>query len=464
MASPAMYPRRRRSLAGPVVLIAIGLLFLLRNLGVNIPLFHLFAIGWPALLILVGAIKLGEYYSAKREGEYAPGVTGGTVVLIVFLIIFGLGVTAAYRAKEEINWGKVRDEFQMDDDVMAMFGHKAYTYDQDVAKEVPAGTSVKVISDRGSIAITSTDDNTIKVVAHKRIYASSDQAAQEINNNTSPQIEISGQTATINVNTQGAGPKGVVTDVEISVPRKLALEVSAHRGDINISGRSAEIRLDAGRGDVGLDEITGNINATMNHGSLHASKVTGNIGVEGRVEDLVAIDVTGSVNVNGDVFGDLKLSKVSKGVVFHSSRTDFELAKLDGDLDMDRSDLRADNVIGPTTMNVRTKDVQLESVTGELKVQGETGDVAVQFADKQPMGNVTVTMNRGSVRLTLPSKAGFQLDASTRNGNVNSDYSELTGSQSDHGNASTKGIVGKGNSKIVVSTDVGDIDIRKATT
>src|SRR5512143_866161 len=93
MASPAMYPpRRRRSLAGPIILILIGVLFLLRNLGWGFSLFHLLAHWWPLLLILLGAIKLYEYYAAKRDGEYAPGVSGGTVVLIIFIILFGLSM------------------------------------------------------------------------------------------------------------------------------------------------------------------------------------------------------------------------------------------------------------------------------------------------------------------------------------------------------------------------------------
>lgn len=466
MASPTIYPPpRRRSLAGPAVLILIGVVFLLKNLGWGPDWLHLLGHWWPVLLILVGAIKLYEHFEAQRHGEYTPGVSGGTVVLIVFIIVFGFAFAGIDKARNEVNWGEVKEELGVDDDVMGMLGHKAYTFDDEAQQDLAAGSSVKVISDRGNIAINTWDENKIKVVAHKRVYAGNDQDAQNVNSTTKPTIEATAQAVTVSANTQGAGPKGVVSDLEVFVPRKTAVEVVAHRGDINVSDRAADVRLEAGRGDVSVDQITGNVVTNMSHGSVHASKITGNLTGEGRIDDLVAMDITGAVNVNGDVFGELKLSKVSKGVVFHSSRTDFELAKLDGDLDMDRSDLRADNVVGPTTMNVRTKDVQLDSVTGELRVQGENGDVTVQFADKQPLGNVQVTTNKGSVRLTLPSKSGFHVEASTRNGNVSSDYPELGGNPDNDKNTSNiKGTVGKGNSKIVISTDVGDIDIRKSTT
>jgi len=464
MASPTIYPpKRRRSLAGPIILILIGVIFLLKNLGWQLPWLHLLGHWWPLLLILLGGIKLYEYYAAKREGEYAPGVSGGTVVLIVFIIIFGLSMTGLERAKENINWGEVRDEFQVDDDVMNMLGHKAYSFDDQLEQDLPAGATVKVISDRGSVAVSAWDENKIKVVTHKRVYAGSDQDAGNVNNSTRPQLQLSGTTMTVNANTQGSGPKGVVSDLEIFVPRKVAVDLSTHRGDINISDRAADVHVEAARGDVSLDQVTGNVTANLSRGSLHASKITGNVTTEGHIEDLVAMDVTGSVTVNGDVIGELKLSKIGKGVVFHSSRSDFELAKLDGDLDMDRTDLRADNVVGPTTMNLRTKDVQLDSVSGELRVQGENGDVTIQFADKQPLANVEVSTNKGSVRLTLPAKAGFHMDASTRNGSFSSDYPELVGSDNERNNSNIKGTVGKGNSKVTVSTDVGDIDIRKGS-
>jgi hypothetical protein len=55
------------------------------------------------------------------------------------------------------------------------------------------------------------------------------------------------------------------------------------------------------------------------------------------------------------------------------------------------------------------------------------------------------------------------MDASTRNGSFSSDYPELVGSDNERNNSNIKGTVGKGNSKVTVSTDVGDIDIRKGS-
>src|SRR5438067_470756 len=81
--TPYVRPPRRRSFAGPIILITIGIVFLLGNMGLlswhGIGLW--FAHFWPLLLILWGGIKLIEYYLAQRAGERAAGIGAGGVVV-----------------------------------------------------------------------------------------------------------------------------------------------------------------------------------------------------------------------------------------------------------------------------------------------------------------------------------------------------------------------------------------------
>src|SRR5229473_3968057 len=113
MASPAQVPppRPRRSLAGPVVLIVLGIVFLLGTMGVLhfYMLGHWFARYWPLLIILWGVIKLLEYQQAQREGTRAPGIGAGGVFLLIVLIVAGLSATQASR----LNWGEIRDQIDI---------------------------------------------------------------------------------------------------------------------------------------------------------------------------------------------------------------------------------------------------------------------------------------------------------------------------------------------------------------
>src|SRR3974377_248944 len=74
---PPPTDRYRRSLAGPLILIVIGLVFLLRNIGVHIPVWHFFGRFWPLLIILWGVIALIEHFNALQHGYRKRGLGGG---------------------------------------------------------------------------------------------------------------------------------------------------------------------------------------------------------------------------------------------------------------------------------------------------------------------------------------------------------------------------------------------------
>ncbi len=101
MASPVQAPppmqlrRPRRSVAGPVVLILLGVVLLLTTMHVlhPEPLLRWFGTYWPAFIILWGVIKLVEYQQAQKEGTRPSGIGAGGVLLLVFLIIFGMSAT-----------------------------------------------------------------------------------------------------------------------------------------------------------------------------------------------------------------------------------------------------------------------------------------------------------------------------------------------------------------------------------
>ena len=156
---PPQYPppyRYRRSIAGPLVLIVIGLVFLLRNLGVRLPIWHWFGHWWPLLLILWGVIRLIEHSMAQRDGYRRAGVGAGSILLLILIVAVGL--SAHYSS--DIDWGGVRDQIQMDNDLGGIFG-TAYTFDDTLQQSFPAKGTLRVVCDHGSLNISPSDDNTL---------------------------------------------------------------------------------------------------------------------------------------------------------------------------------------------------------------------------------------------------------------------------------------------------------------
>ena len=78
---------RRGSVIGPLILIGIGALFLLRNLWPDIPLVELISRYWPFVLIVWGGIRLIEILLWSMMAKPLPrnGISGGEWML-VFLI------------------------------------------------------------------------------------------------------------------------------------------------------------------------------------------------------------------------------------------------------------------------------------------------------------------------------------------------------------------------------------------
>src|SRR5258708_34117539 len=81
-----------RSIAGPVVLILMGGLFLCGTMGILEihSLGRLFARFWPALLLLGGALKLIEYEQANRRGRPPRGIGAGDFFLMLLRLGAGL--------------------------------------------------------------------------------------------------------------------------------------------------------------------------------------------------------------------------------------------------------------------------------------------------------------------------------------------------------------------------------------
>ena len=171
--NPNYYAPRRRSIFGPIVLITIGVVFLLVNAGFVTfrSAVRLFADYWPLLLIIWGVLRLIEYLRARQEGVPPQGIGAGGVIGLIFLVLFGISVSAAYKGSQHVNWNSVRNEIDMPDDEFGKWFGQKYEFTDNVDRDFPANGSLKIVGDRGDIKISPSNDGKLHVVVHKVIYA-----------------------------------------------------------------------------------------------------------------------------------------------------------------------------------------------------------------------------------------------------------------------------------------------------
>ena len=443
-------------MAGPFVLIIIGVVFLLGNFGYITwySLGHYFAKYWPALIILWGVIKLIEYFNDQRAGVPTRGVGAGGYFLLFLLICCGL----AFTGMDKVNWNEVGREMDLDGDFPSFFGN-TYTYNQTLEQDLPQDASLKVVSDYGDVSVKNWDENKIKVVVTKKLSAGSENEGKNIDQKTQPNISTAGSAVTVNANTGGAGNRPVRSDLEIYVPRKVALEVSTRHGDISVDGRKGNLRVANSHGDFTASDIDGAIDADIRRGSVRANNVTGDVNIGGRIDDTTVSNVSGALHLTGDFFGQMNLSKIARGVTFKSSRTDMEIAGLAGDLSLESGDLRAKNVAGPVRIVTKSKDIRLEDFTGDLKLDNSNGSVDLQPAGK--LGMMDINNQKGDVHLVLPAQAAFELSARAHRGDIESDFADIhvTNENEDH---TANGAVGSKGPKLNIVNVYGNVEIRKS--
>jgi DUF4097 and DUF4098 domain-containing protein YvlB len=456
MSAPTQVPYYRprpRSIFGPLVLITIGIIFLLRTTGV-IPYGAFrswFVRYWPLLLIFWGAAKLLEHLWARQRGEPTPRMGAGGIVFLVFFIMIGMGFTGT----RDWNWQGMRTDLGVDSDWGNWFENR-FEFSDNFAQPMPAGSEIKILSAQGDINVTVSEDDQIHAVVHKALRSDSQASADRLNQSTRPKFTQQGSILLLDL-TSGDF-ENARFDLDLQVPRKAALTIATRRGSLSVSQREGNVDLTTDRGNLSAENIKGTALLHVRRGSVNVKDVTGNVQVDGAVEDGTISDVSGTLDFDAGFTGNVQLSHIKQRLHFKSVRTDLQLAKLDGEINMGHGDLRASSVTGPVKLSTRSNEVHFEDVSGQVEVDNRNG--LVEIRPIAPMGNIDVNNERGGIQLDLPEEASFKLDAQSRNGNIDvSDFSVNVDNRSQ--DATAHGTVGKGGPDIRLRSDRGTIQIRK---
>ncbi len=451
-------PRPPRSIAGAIVLILIGVLFLLGTMGVlnSHGLVVLFGRYWPALLILWGVIRLIEHEQAKRAGLPGRGIGVGGVFLMLFIICGGLIATGVSR----VNWGNLRDQLQIDDGDFDIFGGQSYDYSGDLSADAPAGmTALRINDDRGAVTVNVSDDKKIRVSWRKKVHSDGQEKADDINKKTEVTITPSDKVVTINANVQAAGDRGVSTDLDVYVPRNVDLAITSRRGDVTIAGMAGTVDVNNQHGEVDITDQTGNATLSIESSAARIQHVKGDVTIQGHAKEVDVEDVNGAVRLTGEFYESVRLVRIAKTVDFHSSRTDLQFAHLDGRLDLDSGDLRADSLTGPMRLTTHSKDIALEGLSGDLRLEDTNGSVEVGVYKP---GSIQIDNRKGDVQITIPPGTAMRVEARTREGEIESDFDEVK-VENEHRASSANGSIGANGPKLAINCDKGTIEIRKGT-
>jgi len=444
------YGPRVPSLVGPVILIGIGIVAMLVITGhiAAGQFWSWYGRWWPLLLIGAGLAMLAEWaLDLRREVPVRRG--SGFVGILILLAFLGFGAAG---------WTHMGPWFSQfgdnGDDFFNAFGQPEHNNDmQAQTVQIPANASIDIENPRGDVSITAGDSANIEVQAHEVAYAGSDSEAKKIFDAEAPHVNVSGSSVLVKSDSSGNGR----LNLTITVPKTARVTVNAGRGDITAAGLGTGIIINAARGDTHLNAIAGSVQVHFTSGKhdFSAHQIQGDVSVDGNCNDLTLSEIKGRITLNGEIFGEVHMENISGPVKLHTSITDVQVAELPGDLTLNSDELRVTEAKGQVHVVTHSKDIDLSQIYGDVYVENRAGRIAIEPAGAY---GIEAKNNKGDVEVTLPPNASAVVDGRTRNGDIVTDFS-LTSSGNE--SKTVSGRIGSGESRIILSTDNGDLRIKK---
>jgi Toastrack DUF4097/LiaF transmembrane domain len=349
---------RRGSIIGPLILIGIGVLFLLRNFWPEIAVFDFLALYWPFLLIAWGVIRLVEilFWAAQSRPLPRNGISGGEWLLALFICLLGGSMYAAQHS-EWLPRMRVWRGFVLN------LGESHQYPLAPVEMPCPKNCQVVIESFRGNVRITGMSDSVVRVTGRETILSFHRPHPDLTNQQTPVQLLQQGDKMIVR---PSEGQGAVLADLDITVPPNSSIQAHGRSGDFNIE------------------------------------------------------DINGPVTVDGSYGGEVQLRNVGQPVRYRDPRMTFSCEAVPGAIHMTRSEVRADNVAGPVVLTARSRDVRISGFTQSLALMLDRGDI--QLAPGSSVPKMDVHTRSGDIDLALPPDAKFDLSASTDRGEVHNDY------------------------------------------
>ncbi len=439
---------RRRSLTGPLLLLAIGGMFLWRNLHPDSDIFSLLSLYWPFILIAWGLMRLVEAMVWSRQG-CSIGFTGGEVFLVILICIAGSGIWHARRAG--INAAFF--DFNLGD-----------SYDYPVSVSAPAASVKRIVLDnpRGNIKVTGADVAEVRVTGQKSIRSYRREEADQANDHTQVELQPEGDRLLIHTNQERVSDNQRISDdLEITVPNGISVEARGTSGDYEIADISGEVRIACDHGDVRLTRVGGDAHLEIGRSELiRALGVKGNVDLQGEGSDIDIEDVGGQVTINGAYRGTLDFQNLAKPLQVEGIRnTQVRVQAVPGRIDMDLSQFTGQNLVGPVHLVTSSRDVKLEQFTASLDLEADHGDIELS-PGKLPLPSIDARSSAGQIDLSLPPSAAFDLQAEAENGDAENDFGPQIRKDVEGHTAKLAGKTGDGPT-IRLNTRRGSITVRK---
>jgi len=363
-----------------VLLIAVGVLFLAHNvLGVvGLPSLQFisralsaFGTYWPVIFIVWGVVKvLNRVFRPERST-----VSAFEVLILGTILVAGLSVSGLRRAMEELQIHVSLD------DVAGIVGPDllgpAHRFEDVASFELGSATTLVVTNARGRVYVRGTDEEQLSVTFIKRLHDLSEDDARRKASAVELDFEAGPASAHLSVSRETSS--SVMTDLEVAVPRTIAVSVENEKGSVELEGLSAPARATTTHGRIDARDLGAGIDASTSHADIRLERIVGNARAENRHAAIHAFGVEGDVNASS-ANGSVIVERIGGDVVIKTEHAPVEATSIAGALEIDARYGQVSVERAQADVDIRTNNrpVFASDIMGTLKVTGRNSNITIR--------------------------------------------------------------------------------------
>ncbi|MBT8462037.1 MAG: DUF4097 domain-containing protein [Gemmatimonadetes bacterium] len=213
-------------------------------------------------------------------------------------------------------------------------------------------------------------------------------------------LDIRQSGGTIHLATKGEWGEPVYGDLELSVPRGMALEITGvslevsiegSAGDVSVSTVEGSLFLVGGSGNIALNSVDGDVTLSGASGKIAINAVDGDVSVSGSDGAIAVTAVDGDVILEGIDSDNVSVNSVDGDIGYEGTIKDggrYVLSTHDGDL----------NVLIPDGANAR---ISIDTFSGDLDT-----DFAVELEGDFGKKRISFTVGTGKALVELSAFDG----------------------------------------------------------
>ncbi|MBL8238315.1 MAG: DUF4097 family beta strand repeat protein [Bryobacterales bacterium] len=446
---------RRGSIVGPLILIVIGAIFLLRNFIPDFRVMDVLSIYWPWILIGWGALRVVEILNWHRNGQLTPrgGMHGGEWALVIFICIFGTGMYATRNA----------NFFRMNGIHLPNLELLGEGFDFNISgAQAAAGKTPRIVieNSRGDARVIGVDTEEVRVTGTKTIRALNRDDANKEDKATNFEIVRAGDQIIVRTNLDRASnSRSAHADLEITVPKGATVEGRGKYGDFDIENVSGAVEINSDNAGVRLNNIGGDVRVDLRRSDMvRVANAKGNVDIKGRGQDVELDNIAGTATVSGQYSGEMKFQNLAKPFRFESQNSSLRVERIEGEIELSGGRLSGRRILGPMQITSKSKDIELSDFTGNLEIDVERGDIELR-PTRVPLSKISARSRNGKVELVLPNGAKLDMKAEVKRGNIENDFGAPFTVREDGRAATMTGSTG--GPEVRLEVDRGEITLRK---